>query len=690
MKKYISIFCLALSAAVVDVAQAQQKPPVAGPAPTIQLGAYESFVLSNGLKVYVVENHQLPKVAMSLVLDRDPLLEGDKVGLTSAAGYLMRSGTVSRPKDKLDEEVDFIGATLSTNASGFSASGLKKHLPKLMELAADVTQNPQFKQEELDKFKKQMLSNLAAGKNDPATLEQNLQQSLLFGKNHPYGGVMTEKTVENITLADVQKYHATYFRPNIGYLAIVGDVTVKQAKTLAKQYFGKWQKGTVPATAYPAPAALTGTRVAFIDRPNAVQSQISVTYAVDLKPSNPDVIAASLLNNILGGSFARLDANLREKHAYTYGSNSSLSADKLAGYFTAYASVRNAVTDSAFTQILWEMDRLRKEPVSAQELQKVQSMMTGSFARSLENPLTVAMFAINTARHGLPNDYYANYLKNVASVTPADIQRVAQKYLQPENAYLAVVGNAREVAGSLKRFNTSQPIAYYNAYGEKTEAPINSLPAGVTVESVLASYINAIGGQANVAKVKDLTLKRTMKVPGGELAVIQQQKGFDKMLLTTKYGPDELNRVTINGNQGAISSQGQVKELSAIEVQDQKLEGILFSVLNYNNLGVQLALNTMEKVEGRDAYKLELILPSGKKSFHYFDKETGLKVREVATEQTSVGTANQTTDLKDYREVNGIKYPHQIDLHIGGQVLSSTVTSIEINKNLKDDLFKVK
>ncbi|AMM50662.1 hypothetical protein TH61_05000 [Rufibacter sp. DG15C] len=690
MKKYISIFCLALSAAVVNVAQAQQTPPVAGPAPTIQLGAYESFVLSNGLKVYVVENHQLPKVAMSLVLDRDPLLEGDKVGLTSAAGYLMRSGTATRPKDKLDEEVDFIGASLNTSATGFSASGLKKHLPKLMELAADVTLNPQFKQEELDKFKKQMLSNLAASKTDPAAMEQNLQQSLLFGKNHPYGGVMTEKTVENITLADVQKYYSTYFRPNIGYLAIVGDVSVKEAKNLAKQYFGKWKKGDVPTATYPAPAALLENRVAIVDRPNAVQSQISVTYAVDLKPNSQDVIAATLLNNILGGSFARLDANLREKHAYTYGSNSTLSADKLAGYFTAYANVRNQVTDSAFTQILFEMDRLRKEPVPAQELQKVQSMMTGSFARSLENPLTVAMFAINTARYGLPKDYYANYLKNVAAVTPADIQKAAQKYLQPENAHLLVVGNARQVAGSLKRFNTSQPIGYFDAYGERAEAPIISLPQGVTVESVLASYIKAIGGQANMEKVKDLTLKRTMKVPGGELSITQQQKGFDKMLMSTKYGTEELNRVTINGNQGALNSQGQIKELSTVEVQDQKLEGILLSVLNYGNLGVQLALNTMEKVDGRDAFKLELTLPSGKRSFHYFDRETGLKVREVATEQTSVGTANQTTDLKDYREVNGLKYPHQIDLHVGGQVLTSTVTSIEVNKNLKDDLFKVK
>jgi zinc protease len=693
MKKYISVFFLALTISLGGVSMAQtskQTPPAAGPAPVIEVGKVESFTLSNGLKVYVVENHNLPTVAMNLVLDRAPLLEGDKAGLTTAAGYLMRSGTASRTNDQLDEEIDFIGASLNTSSTGFSASGLKKHFPKLLELSADVVLNPKFNQEELDKFKKQMLSNLASSKDDPATIENNVQQTLLFGKNHPYGETITEKTVEAISLADVQQYHSKYFRPNIGYLAIVGDVNVKDAKKLVKQYFGKWKKAEVSQTAFAAPAPLTGNKVSIVDRPNSVQSSISVAYAVDLKPGSPDAIAASLMNNILGGSFARLDANLREKHAYTYGSNSTLINDRVAGRFRAFASVRNPVTDSAFAQIMYEMKRLRQEPVSNDELQKVKNMMTGSFARSLENPLTVAMFAINTARYNLPQDYYANYLKNVAAVTPADIQRVAQQYLQPDKAHLVVVGNAREVADKLKPFNPSQPIAYFNAFGEQTEAPMASLPAGATVQSVLTAYINALGGKANVENVRDLTIKRTMNMPGAQLAIVQQQKGVDKSHMTVSFGENEVNRVVINGNKGTMTSQGQVKELQGGELLDQKLESWMFSFLKYDQLGVKLALNQVEKVEGREAYKLELTMPSGKKSFHYFDKETGLKVREVATEQTSIGTATQTIDLKNYREVNGIKFPHQIDLHVGSQVISSTVTSVEINKNLKDDIFKLK
>ncbi|WP_192822882.1 insulinase family protein [Rufibacter sp. LB8] len=691
MKKYISIFFLTLATTLGSVAQTtKQSPPAAGPAPVIALGNYETFTLSNGLKVYVVENRNLPTVAMTLVLDRPPVLEGEKVGMTSAAGYLLRTGTTTRTKDQLDEEIDFIGASLNTTATGFSASGLKKHFPKLLELTSDVVLRPQFKQEELDKFKKQMTANVVSSKDDPAAMESNLQQALLFGKNHPYGEIISEKSIENIALTDVQSYYNSYFRPNIGYLAIVGDITAKDAKKLVKQYFDKWKKGTVPQATYPAPAKIPATQVAVVDRPNSVQSNIAVTYAVDLKPGSPDAIAATLMNNILGGSFARLDANLREKHAYTYGSNSSLSPDRLAGRFSAYASVRNAVTDSAFAQIIIEMDRLRKEPVPAEELKKVQNMMTGSFARSLENPLTVAMFAINTARFNLPKDYYANYLKNVAAVTPADIQRVAQQYLQPNNAYLTAVGNAREITDRLKIFNRNQPLAYYNAFGEKTEAPMASLPAGVTAQSVLANYLKALGGKENVEKVKDLTVKRTMNVPGAQLVVSQQSKGQDKMLMTVNNGGYEINRVQINGAKGQMVSGPQVKEIAGPELQDQKLENWAFGFLNYGQAGVKLALNQMEKIAGRDAYKLELVMPSGKKAFHYFDAQTGLKVREVAIEETGYGNASQTMDYKDYREVNGVKFPHQIDLHLGGQIISSNVTSVEINKNLPDDLFKIK
>ena len=167
------------------------KKPMPAPAPEIKIGQYQSFELPNGLKVFVVENHKLPRVALSLVLDTDPVIEGSKSGYVSTMGELMSKGTTTRKKEQLDEEIDFIGASLSTSSTGIYASSLKKHSDKLLELMTDVLLNPSFPQEELDKIKKQTLSGLALQKDDPDAISDNVSNVLVYGKNHPYGEIET-------------------------------------------------------------------------------------------------------------------------------------------------------------------------------------------------------------------------------------------------------------------------------------------------------------------------------------------------------------------------------------------------------------------------------------------------------------------------------------------------------------------
>jgi zinc protease len=227
IKKVYSTLLLSLALVYIALAQTKQTPPPPGPAPKFELGKHEHFTLKNGLKVYVVENHKQPVVSMSLVLDRDPILEGDKAGYVQAAGQMMRTGTTTRTKDQFDEQVDFIGADLGFSSTGFNASALKKHLPTLLDLTTDALLHPKFTQEELDKIKKQMKANLAQSKDDPDAIASRTRNLVLYGKDHPYGELMTEETVDNIALQDIQNYYNTYFKPNIGYLAVVGDVTPK-------------------------------------------------------------------------------------------------------------------------------------------------------------------------------------------------------------------------------------------------------------------------------------------------------------------------------------------------------------------------------------------------------------------------------------------------------------------------------
>ncbi|HVO73908.1 MAG TPA: pitrilysin family protein, partial [Ignavibacteriaceae bacterium] len=346
----------------------RSKPPKPGPPPEVKLGEYIPFQLKNGLKVFLVENHKLPRVAFKLVLDIDPVLQKNKAGYVSAAGQLLRTGTKTRTKDQIDKQLDFIGAELSANSSGAFAMCLKEHSAVLAELLSDIIINAAFKQEELDKIKLRMKSDLEASKDDPEEIARVVRNALVFGKDHPYGEAVTEETINNISLEDCRDYYNKFFRPNVAYLAVIGDITLEEAKPLVERSFGPWEKEKVPRYEYKKPFPPDSGLIAFVDRPNSVQSVINVAYPVDLKPWDKDVIEANVANTILGGGVFRLFKNLREKHGYTYGAYSSLRKDELAGSFNAYANVRTEVTDSAVVQILLEMKRIGNEKVPGDEL----------------------------------------------------------------------------------------------------------------------------------------------------------------------------------------------------------------------------------------------------------------------------------------------------------------------------------
>ncbi|KAB2837954.1 MAG: insulinase family protein, partial [Melioribacteraceae bacterium] len=359
---------------------------------------YESFTLENGLKVFVVENHKLPRVSFSLIIDNDPILEGENAGYVSLAGELLRTGTTTRTKDQIDAQIDFIAASLSTSASGVYASALTKYKEEILEIMSDVVLNSDFKQEELDKLKKQTMSGLAHQKEDPDAIAGNVYGILLFGKDHPYGEISTEETVESITLEMCNEYYKTYFRPNISYMAVVGDINKIEAEKLIKKYFSSWENKDVPKHEYKIPKAPVVNKVSLVDREESVQSIINIGYPIQLAKGSADVIKVSLLNTILGGSFSsRLNKNLREDKGYTYGAGSSISSDELIGDATISVTVRNEVTDSAVTEILKEMKKIAAEKVPEEELQTTKNYMTGNFARAMESPQTVASFALNTA-----------------------------------------------------------------------------------------------------------------------------------------------------------------------------------------------------------------------------------------------------------------------------------------------------
>lgn len=691
MKYRIVLLILNLFVPLVLIAQIDRsKAPEPGPAPTIKVGEYKSFELKNGLKVFVVENHKIPRVAYSLILDMDPFTEGDSIGYSTITGELLGTATTTRTKDQIDEEIDFIGASFSTTAGSIYGACLKKHNEKLLDIFSDVLLNPVFNQDELDKIKKQTISNLAFNKTDPSSISGVVMDVLLYGKDHPYGEVTTEASVELVTLDMCENFYKTYFRPNIAYLAIVGDIKLNEAKKLSKKYFGNWEPAEVPSHRYPTPQAPETVQVSIVDRPHAVQSVIKVTHPVQYTVGMEDYVEARVMNLMLGGTFARLDQNLREDHAYTYGVNSSLSQDKWIGSFAVSTDVRNEVTDSAVYHILYEMKRIRTETAPAEEVERVKNYMSGSFALALERPSTVARFALNIARYGLPSDYYANYLKYIAEVTPEDVLSAAQKYIKPEHTHILVVGKADEVAEKITAFNPAKNINYFDVEGNlfDPEQMSASLPEGLTPENVVEDYLEAIGGRANLEAVTDISVSMTMEMQGMSIESELVKKAPDKLLMSMRMGGNLISLTSFDGVVGKTAGMQGDRTLEGKELDELKIQALFMPELDYRGAGFTLELLSIEKINGSDAYKLEITDPLGATSLEYYDVVSGYKIMDEQTEETPSGPMLQSNTYEDYREVDGIIYPHRMTISIGPQTITATVDSVAFNTGVDDSVFK--
>ncbi len=641
--------------------------PVAGAAKEIKLGETQSFTLPNGLKVFVVENHKLPTVAYSLMLDLDPIMENEKAGYIDMAGGLLGTATTTRSKDEINASIDFIGANFNINSGGFFASSLTKNQDAMLEIISDVILNPVFTEEEFTKAKTQTVSGLASEKTDPDAITRNVRQKLNYTTAHPYGEVVSESTVENIVLADCETYFNTYFKPNVGYMAIVGDIDLETAKVKVEKYFGAWAQGTVPTHTYTTPKGPNATHVALVDKPGAVQSVVNITYPVVLDLKSEDLMAARVMNQILGGgSAARLFGNLREDKAYTYGAYSSLRQNELIGSFNANAKVRNEVTDSAIVEFLFEMNKLKNEVVTDKEVQDVINNMSGTFAIGLENASTVSRFAINIDRYNLPKDYYQTYLQRLATVTPADVNAAANKYLRPDNAHFLVVGSSDELEEKMKAFGK---VDLLDIEGNKATA-LKPAPEGVSAVSVMANYLNAIGGAKKLDAINKVSLKYEMNAPGAPAPIIieQVQERPNKYAMKVLMNGAVMQEMVYDGKKGTMSSMGNTMELEGPQLEDLKSKAVLFPETRYESLGYMTELLGLTKVDGNPCYKLKIVDPVGNEIFRSFDASSGLLVREESTTETQMGAMTSVTLYKDYIKNNyGITEPRIIETQAGPQ-----------------------
>ena len=689
MKKSLFLFAVLLGLLPLQAQIDRSQQPQPGPAPKIQLDEPQEFVLKNGLRVLVVENHKLPRASANLNIDLPPVFEGELAGVNALLSSMLGKGSKTIAKDDFDEEVDYLGARVNIGASSAFASSLSRYFPRVLELMADAALNPNFLQEEFEKEKDKLIEGIKSDENSVPAAARRVENLITYGKNHPSGEFIREETVNNVQLEDVKRFYAKNFTPKNAYLVIIGDVDFKTVKKQVNRLFKGWKGNLVKGESFPAAQNASSLEINFIDMPNAVQSEVSVDFTTEIKKTDPDYFPVILANNILGGGGqARLFLNLREDKGYTYGSYSSVSTNKYRrSRMRAFASVRNAVTDSSVVELVKEIEKIRDLPVSQEELDQAKAKYVGDFVLALERPSTIAQYALSILTEGLPSDFYTTYLEKINAVSVEDIQRVTQKYFHLNNARIFVTGKGSEVLENLEKaapLGTTLPIKFYDKYGEDMDRPDydSELPEGVNVTSVINAYFDAIGGKDKAEAVQSKKEIATASMQGMTLEIESKRTNSQQSFLAVKMMGNVMQKQVINKTEGYNEAQGQRMPMDADALVKALPDTAVFVELALDP--DQISLAGIVDVNGTKAYEVNV---SENKSYFY-SIESGLKIKVSETQEMQGNTITQETMISDYKAIDGILFPHTITQSFGPQKIDFITSSIELNVSFSDEDFK--
>jgi predicted Zn-dependent peptidase len=468
------VVALALSA-VSTIAGAQtldrSKPPVLGPPPKVALPPIVTRELPNGLKLMIVEQHELPLADFVLVVrgggTLDPATKGGVANLTSS---ILTEGTTSRNSLQIADQIAYLGIGLSAG-SNWDASTVSLHTPtsqldSALALFSDVVLHPSFPSEDFERVRKNRLTNLVQLKDRPTAIADQAYASILYGSEHPYGHnlIGTEASVKGMTTADLQSFYKSNFIPNSSTLIIVGDVNASQIENKIKALFGGWQRGAQTQFTFGNTPKANATTVYLIDKPGAAQSSFRIG-SIGVPRSTKDYFALNVMNTILGGSFtSRLNQNLRETHGYTYGARSRFDMRQSAGPFTASAEIVAAKTDSSLVEFMKELNAIR-DTVPMVELSKAKRYLQLGMPGDFETTQQIANQLVPVVLYGLPLNYYNDYVANIEAVTQADVQRVAKQYIDPASLAIVIVGDRKNIEAGLKAINAG-PISIRDFFGQ--------------------------------------------------------------------------------------------------------------------------------------------------------------------------------------------------------------------------------
>jgi zinc protease len=446
----------------------RQMPPPLAPRP-LKLPQHLETTLANGLGLVVVEDKRLPLISFRLAFrSGDANDPADRPGLSDMMSSLLSEGTAKRNSRQIAEEVERFGATLAVGSSSdfttVAASSLSVYSDEILDLMADVTLNPSFPRNEVDLARENTKQMLIQQRAQPTFLASERLSQVVFG-SHPYSRLApTNEMLDSMTRDDLVTYRAATYIPNNAVFMVVGDVDREAMLARIEQLFGDWQPGALPNLNLPALPRRSARSVYVVDRPGSAQSNIVIANE-GITRTSPDYFPMLLMHTILGANASsRLFMNLREEKGYTYGAYSNLDARRLAGTFRATAEVRTPVTGASLHEFFYELERIRDEAVTAEELKNAKAYLAGVFPIRIETQDGLVDQLVSIRMYDLPGNYLETYREQVNAVTAEDIQRVAQAHVTPDSAAIVIVGDAAEISEQVKPY--AETIELYDTDGK--------------------------------------------------------------------------------------------------------------------------------------------------------------------------------------------------------------------------------
>ncbi len=485
------------------MSQQQQSFRSQAPAPLqprpITIPTPRETTLSNGLSLVVVEDSRLPLVSYRLAFRVGGAFDPPTLpGLTDLLGGLLPEGTKSKTSKQIADEVARMGASLSAGASSdytiVAASALSQFNDPVLDLLAEVALEPSFPENEVELAKQNTKESLRQQRAQPSFLASEMVARVMFG-DHPYSVVApTPESIDRSSREEFVKFHREKLVPNNAVFVVVGDVRYDEILSRVESLFSTWERGAELSANFPAPPVRTKRTAYLVDRHGSAQSNIVIANS-GITRTSPDYFPMMLMHTVLGATASsRLFMNLREEKGYTYGAYSNLDARRSAGSFRATAEVRTPVTGDSLKEFFYELERIRTEPVSDKEIADAKSYLTGVFPIRLETQEGLTDQLVQIKMLNLPDDYLQNYRDRVQAVTVEEIQRVAQKYVKPDEAALVVVGDGTSVLDQIRPY--CEDIEVYNTAGKRKTADASGVtdPAGtwsIEVETPLGQSIPA-------------------------------------------------------------------------------------------------------------------------------------------------------------------------------------------------------